>query len=67
LVAIDTTTTRNSASEQLRSVQCLRAIAALFVVGFHSTLLLHDNFTPALKPWGNGNSGVDLFFVISGL
>jgi exopolysaccharide production protein ExoZ len=60
------TTTKNSASEQLRSVQCLRAVAALFVVGFHSTLLLHDNFLPNLKPWDNGNSGVDLFFVISG-
>jgi exopolysaccharide production protein ExoZ len=60
------TTTRNSASEQLRSVQCLRAIAALFVVGFHGTLLLHDNFGSNLKPWDNGNSGVDLFFVISG-
>ena len=59
-------TTRNSASEQLRSVQCLRAIAALFVVGFHGTLLLHDNFGSNLKPWDNGNSGVDLFFVISG-
>ncbi len=60
------TTTRSSASEQLRSVQCLRAIAALFVVGFHSTLLLHDNFFPNLKSWENGNAGVDLFFVISG-
>ncbi len=60
------TTARNSASEQLRSVQCLRAIAALFVVGFHGTLLLHDDFGSNLKPWDNGNSGVDLFFVISG-
>ncbi len=57
---------RKSASEQLRSVQCLRAVAALFVVGFHATLLLHDNFLPGLKPWDNGNSEVDLFFVISG-
>jgi peptidoglycan/LPS O-acetylase OafA/YrhL len=60
------TTSKKSASEQLRSVQCLRAIAALFVVGFHGTLLLHDNFVPSSKPWENGNSGVDLFFVISG-
>jgi exopolysaccharide production protein ExoZ len=53
-------------TEQLRSVQCLRALAALFVVGFHSTLLLHDNFAPNFTPWNNGNGGVDLFFVISG-
>ena len=59
-------TTEKSASAQIRSVQCLRAIAALFVVGFHGTLLLHDNFLPSVKPWDNGNSGVDLFFVISG-
>ena len=59
-------TKKKSASEQLRSVQCLRAVAALFVVGFHGTLLWHDNFLPSVKPWDNGNSGVDLFFIISG-
>jgi len=59
-------TTKKSASEQLRSVQCVRAIAALFVVGFHGTLLLHDNFIASAKAWDCGNSGVDLFFVISG-
>jgi peptidoglycan/LPS O-acetylase OafA/YrhL len=41
-------------------------LAALFVVGFHATLLLHDNFTPTSWIWDNGNAGVDLFFVISG-
>src|SRR5262245_26352333 len=56
----------SSASEQIKSVQCLRALAALFVVGFHATLLLHDNFTPNSWIWDNGNAGVDLFFVISG-
>jgi len=58
--------TTNPASGQIRSVQCLRAIAALFVVGYHATLLLHDNFMPEAKVWNNGNAGVDLFFVISG-
>jgi peptidoglycan/LPS O-acetylase OafA/YrhL len=57
---------RARAQHQLKSVQALRALAALFVVGFHSTLLLHDNFYPSFRPWENGNSGVDLFFVISG-
>src|SRR5215510_8084357 len=56
----------SSASSQIQSIQCLRALAALFVVGFHATLLLHDNFTPDAKIWDNGNAGVDLFFVISG-
>lgn len=51
---------------QIRSVQSLRAIAALFVVVFHSTVLWHDEFTPSVVPWQNGNAGVDLFFVISG-
>jgi exopolysaccharide production protein ExoZ len=51
---------------QIRSVQSLRAIASLFVVLFHSTVLWHDRFAPGVVPWENGNSGVDLFFVISG-
>ncbi|MBV9833513.1 MAG: acyltransferase [Alphaproteobacteria bacterium] len=50
----------------MKSVQALRALAALFVVGFHCTLLLHDNFNRDVTPWNNGNAGVDLFFVISG-
>ena len=54
-------------SQQIRSVQALRAIAALFVVTYHSTVLCHDEVASApLGTWDNGNSGVDLFFVISG-
>lgn len=55
-----------SAVGQIRSVQALRAIAALFVVYFHSTVLWHDKFAANVVPWENGNAGVDLFFVISG-
>ena len=54
-------------SYQIRSVQLLRAFAAVFVVLYHSTVLWHDK--RPLEPsrvWENGNSGVDLFFVISG-
>ena len=55
-------------SQQIRSVQALRAIAALFVVTYHSTVLCHDEVASApLGTWDNGNSGVDLFFFISGL
>ena len=53
-------------SGQIRSVQGLRAIAALFVVAFHSTVLWHDRFDSSAPRWENGNAGVDLFFVISG-
>jgi peptidoglycan/LPS O-acetylase OafA/YrhL len=51
---------------QLRTLQCLRAIAALFVVCYHTTVLWRDKFDPGARPWENGASGVDLFFVISG-
>ncbi len=51
---------------QIQSIQALRAIAALFVVAFHGTVLWHDKFAPDVMPWQNGNAGVDLFFVISG-
>jgi exopolysaccharide production protein ExoZ len=51
---------------QIRTIQGLRAIAALLVVGFHATVLWHDKFDPGHHPWENGAFGVDLFFVISG-
>ena len=53
--------------QQIRSVQALRAIAALFVVTYHSTILWRDKSPlESVGAWDNGNSGVDLFFVISG-
>ena len=52
---------------QIQFVQALRALAALAVVVFHSTLLWNDKAPWArVAPWENGNAGVDLFFVISG-
>lgn len=52
---------------QIRIIQALRAVAALVVVGFHATVLWHDRADPTAAPWQNGNAGVDLFFVISGV
>ena len=51
---------------RIRSVQALRAIAALFVVVNHTTLLWRYKFDGGAVEWANGNAGVDLFFVISG-
>ena len=51
---------------RIRSVQALRAIAAGFVVVNHATVLWQEKFDPGTPSWGNGNAGVDLFFVISG-
>jgi exopolysaccharide production protein ExoZ len=49
------------------SVQCLRAIAALAVVLYHTQLLWKDLQQPgSFSPFGMGYLGVDLFFVISG-
>jgi peptidoglycan/LPS O-acetylase OafA/YrhL len=53
---------------RLQSIQALRFAAALAVIAFHLTYLLWD--TPviaAIRPIAAaGNSGVDVFFVISG-
>ena len=60
-------TSSHPRSQQIRTVQALRAIAALFVVIYHSTILSRDRTSLAQAyVWENGNSGVDLFFVISG-
>ena len=58
---------RPASTTQISSVQGLRALAALAVVAFHSTVLWHDRALSHAAPvWQNGNAGVDLFFVISG-
>jgi len=53
--------------QQLRSIQMLRGVAALFVVFFHFTIPIHlDKNTIVGSMLSNGWSGVDMFFVISG-
>lgn len=52
---------------RIQSIQILRAIAALVVVAYHATVLWHDKGgAPSNLIWENGQSGVDLFFAISG-
>lgn len=50
-------------------VQALRAVAALLVVVHHAESSWRDRLVgspQAALPWPNGQSGVDIFFVISG-
>jgi exopolysaccharide production protein ExoZ len=47
------------------NVQVLRLVAALLVVGTHSTLYSSQHLAPGVV-WHFGEVGVDLFFVISG-
>ena len=48
-------------------VQVLRAVAALMVVVHHATIMRAEFIDPTKPTWLNGASGVDIFFVISGL
>ena len=52
----------------LDSLQVLRALAALAVMGFHATELLadHGGFSLLGGFFAAGSAGVDLFFVLSG-
>ena len=56
---------RRVRSGEIRSIQALRAIAALFVVVYHTTILWQDKAGLPVR-WENGNAGVDQFFVVSG-
>lgn len=49
-----------------RLIQVLRAVAALMVVLYHATTLLHARDSRYSHVWLNGVNGVDIFFVISG-
>ncbi len=53
--------------QKLRSLEMLRAVAALLVVLFHSeTIFATAQYTPYGGLFSAGNRGVDLFFVLSG-
>ncbi|MBL0917074.1 MAG: acyltransferase [Hydrogenophaga sp.] len=49
----------------VRSIQYLRAVAALMVV-FHHSIIQIDVYEQALRQFNVGAAGVDVFFVISG-
>jgi exopolysaccharide production protein ExoZ len=58
------------AARQWRSLQALRAVAALMVVAYHALEQWRDTRPADLRlgaAWPNGAAGVDLFFVISGV
>ena len=60
-----TPTTALNVPRNFRTIQALRAVAALMVVAFHA----FDLWALRVKPghyWTNGAAGVDIFFVISG-
>ena len=48
-------------------VQVLRAVAALMVVGHHAAILMKERMRAEPSMWLGSTSGVDVFFVISGL
>jgi peptidoglycan/LPS O-acetylase OafA/YrhL len=52
-------------AKRLDNIQVLRAIAALMVCAFHLQYLFMGNGEP--KPFPNGEMGVQVFFIISGL
>jgi exopolysaccharide production protein ExoZ len=52
-------------SKRLDNIQVLRAVAALMVCAFHLQYLFMDNGN--IKPFANGEMGVQVFFIISGL
>lgn len=58
---------RSSRPKTFRLIQVLRAVAALMVVGHHTTILLEQRMHRTGILWVGGGAGVDLFFVISGL
>lgn len=51
---------------EIVGVQYMRALAAIIVVYFHTTVYNAQFAWPAGAPRGFGESGVDIFFVISG-
>jgi peptidoglycan/LPS O-acetylase OafA/YrhL len=54
--------------EKLKSIEMLRAVAALLVVFFHTETIagLHTAHVPFGGMFSGGSHGVDLFFVLSG-
>jgi peptidoglycan/LPS O-acetylase OafA/YrhL len=58
----------------LEPLDGLRAIAVMLVVGTHALIIIHPDMStcvrnawfPLFSPFGNGDLGVDIFFVLSG-
>jgi exopolysaccharide production protein ExoZ len=52
---------------RLDGIQAMRLVAALLVVGTHSTLYAHDRMDSGIAVWRFGQIGVPIFFTISGI
>lgn len=53
-------------TQRYDTIQVLRFVAAAIVLVTHSTFYIRDRFDPTFPVWHPGESGVDIFFVISG-
>ncbi|WP_374341395.1 acyltransferase family protein [Methyloversatilis sp.] len=59
--------TPTPAGARIEIVQVLRFVAAAMVLMTHSTFYIHERMSSAFEVWYGGESGVPIFFVISGI
>lgn len=59
--------TPTNPTETLQGVQVLRFFAAFLVMMTHATFYVQTRIDPQMPVWHNGEAGVAIFFVISGL
>lgn len=65
------TAVRQSANQNIESIQVARGVASLLVLFFHVNVLFESNKYWSSKPLGDffdfGHAGVEIFFVLSGM
>lgn len=58
--------TQGNGIGKLAGVQSLRALAAMLVVYYHATQMVHERLDKGAAIFESGQAGVDIFFAISG-